>query len=276
MSLSKKHQTIFVQLRLGRASDYSPTIFPLVSDSTALKAGEVYLEYTLDEIIKVRDMVKQRPNYRMEYKDMKRRYDQYVFIFALAGSAASEGFIAGRLAATMTNIEGREKTSNPFKAVARYRRNRLFINAIGKFSLQVKVACITPAKYSLLIGIAAYFGGDETAYPVINESNFSGVRRCSSGRKYVSKLSTQDALITHSGGDISTEQKEVSGIAIKCDRDLDDNLRAIIEEAASILTQSDPFDDSAQVANGSAPSKSPMTWMSVCDVNFGIVRQNSH
>jgi len=66
-------------------------------------------------------------------------------ILALAGSTASEGFIAGRLAATMKKIEEREKTSNPFKAVARYRRNRLFIDAICNFSLQVKVACITPA-----------------------------------------------------------------------------------------------------------------------------------
>jgi len=79
MSSSKNHRTIFVHLHLGRASNYDPTIFPLVRDRTALQAGEVYLEYTLDEIIKVRDMVNQRPNYRMEYKNMKRRYDQYVF-----------------------------------------------------------------------------------------------------------------------------------------------------------------------------------------------------
>lgn len=88
----------------------------------------------------------------------------------------------------MKAIEEREETSNPFKAIARYRRNRLFIDAICKFSLQVKVACMTPAKYSLLIRIAEYFGIDETAHPVINESIFSGVRQCSSGRKCVSNF----------------------------------------------------------------------------------------
>jgi len=143
MSSSKKHQTIFVQLHLGRASDYSPTIFPLVSDSTALKAGEVYLEYTLDEIIKIRELAKQHPNYRKTYEDMKRRYDEYVTFFAPEGTFPSEGFIAGRLADSMAEIEDREETSNPFKAFARYRRNRLFINATFKFRRRVKVACIT-------------------------------------------------------------------------------------------------------------------------------------
>ena len=78
MSSSKKHQTIFIQSRLGRASDYSPTIFPLVSDGTALKAGELYLEYTLDEIINIREIAKKHPNFRETYLDMKRRYDEYV------------------------------------------------------------------------------------------------------------------------------------------------------------------------------------------------------
>ena len=272
MSSSKNHRTIFIHLHLGRASDYDPSIFPLVTDKTALKAGEVYLGCTLDEIIKMKDMVKERPNYRKEYKDMKRQYDQYVF-FA-AGSAVSKGFIAGRLAATMKKIEKGEKTSNPFKALARYRRNRLFIDAMCDFRLQVKVACINPAKYSLLIGIAEYFGGDETTYPAINESAFSGIRRRSTSRTCVSKLFIQYTLITHTGGDISTEQKRVSGIAIKCDRDLDDNLRAIIEEAASILTQPDPFDDSSQVDNDSAPRRSPTAWMSDSDVNFGLHRNS--
>jgi len=80
MSSSKKHQTIFVQLRLGRTSDYHPTIFPLVRDSTVLNAGEVYLEYTLDEIIKIKNMADERPNYQKTYRDMKTRYDQYVFL----------------------------------------------------------------------------------------------------------------------------------------------------------------------------------------------------
>lgn len=144
MPSSKKQQTIFVQLRLGRTSDYHPTIFPLVRDSTALNAGEVYLEYTLDEIIKIKDMADERPNYQTTYKVMKKRYDQYVF-YALAGSAASEGFIAGRLVAIMKKIDEREKTLNPFKAFARYRENRLFIDATSKFRRRAKVTCMTIA-----------------------------------------------------------------------------------------------------------------------------------
>ena len=75
MSPPKSHRTILVQLRLGRASDYKPTLFPLMKDTSTLDAGGVYLEYALDEISKIRDMVKKRPNYRPTYEDVKRRYD---------------------------------------------------------------------------------------------------------------------------------------------------------------------------------------------------------
>lgn len=78
MSPPKSHRTILVQLRLGRASDYKPTLFPLMRDTATLDTGGVYLEYALDEIIKIRAMVKERPSYRPTYEDFKRQYDLYV------------------------------------------------------------------------------------------------------------------------------------------------------------------------------------------------------
>ena len=78
MSPPKSHRTILVQLRLGRASDYKPTLFPLMRDTTTLEEGGVYLEYALDEIINMREMVKKRPSYRSAYENVKRQYDVYV------------------------------------------------------------------------------------------------------------------------------------------------------------------------------------------------------
>lgn len=69
--------------------------------------------------------------------------------------------------------------------------------------------------------------------------------------------------MTSIGGGSSTEQQELSGIAIPCDGDIDDELKKIIEDFASGLTQSDPFDDSAEAVDDNAPCKSPTAWMFV-------------
>lgn len=65
--------------------------------------------------------------------------------------------------------------------------------------------------------------------------------------------------MTHTGRDSSTEEKELAGIAIPCDGDIDDKLRDIIEDFASILTQSNPFNDLAEVDNDNASSKSQIS-----------------
>lgn len=65
------------------------------------------------------------------------------------------------------------------------------------------------------------------------------------------------------GGDSSTEQSELAGIAVQCDKDIDDNLREIIEDTVNVLTRQDPFDDSVEVVNDSDSDlcKSSMAWM---------------
>lgn len=72
-------KTILIQLRLGRVSDYNPTVFPLMKDESTLKAGQIYLEYTLDELIKMEQMSNDRPNFKKDYRKARKRYDQYVF-----------------------------------------------------------------------------------------------------------------------------------------------------------------------------------------------------
>lgn len=163
----------------------------------------------------------------------------------------------------MSEVSEREETWNPFKSFSRYRRNRLFVTATKKFSRQVKVACISPVPSTLLINIADHFGGDETAHTLVSKSDFSGDKQCCTGRKCVPKMTLQNALMTCIGGDNSTEQRELSGIAIQCDKDIDDKLREIIEGVASVLTQQDPFDDPVEVVDNSEPCKSSMAWMFV-------------
>ena len=69
--------------------------------------------------------------------------------------------------------------------------------------------------------------------------------------------------MTDTGGGSSTEQEELSGIAIPCDGDIDDELMEFIEDFASGLMESDPFDDSAEAVDDSVPCKSPTAWMFV-------------
>lgn len=72
-------KAILIPLDLGRASDYNPTVFPLMKDNSTLKASQIYLEYTLNELINMEKMVKKNPNFKKELREAKRRYDQYVF-----------------------------------------------------------------------------------------------------------------------------------------------------------------------------------------------------
>ena len=76
-------------------------------------------------------------------------------------------------------------------------------------------------------------------------------------------MSLQNILLICIGGDSSTEQRDLSGIAIRCDQDIDDKLREIIEGVASALTQQNPFDDPVEMDNDSEPCKSSVAWMFV-------------
>lgn len=75
MPSSKSPQTIFIPLRLGRASDYDPAIFPLTRKKTALKKGELYLQSTMDELVRIYEMSEHRYDFKMIFEQTKLGYD---------------------------------------------------------------------------------------------------------------------------------------------------------------------------------------------------------
>ncbi|KAL4065249.1 hypothetical protein V8B97DRAFT_1946364 [Scleroderma yunnanense] len=197
MSPRKIRQIFFISFRLGRVSDYDPTIFPLVRKKTALMASEVYLEYTLDELIKIREMAKVQPNYRTTYDNLKRQYIE--------------------LLENQTKIEERKGTLNPFKTFAHYRKNRLFIEA------------------SYIVSRRAKITSEIIRRDLVLTSQYS--------------MALSDDVVAVDRGDSIAEKEEIVGLAVACDRPIDDNLRGIIDETIGFFRQPDLFDDPGPVVN---------------------------
>ncbi|KAL4075405.1 hypothetical protein V8B97DRAFT_1579897 [Scleroderma yunnanense] len=92
----------------------------MMRNKTALKTSEVHLEYTLEELCKIKEMAQHQPDHQTTFETMKRQYDM--------------------LMEDKRQIEEQKDTLNPFEAFARYRQNQLFNEATYKFICQTKIA----------------------------------------------------------------------------------------------------------------------------------------
>ncbi|KAL4061839.1 hypothetical protein V8B97DRAFT_1892440, partial [Scleroderma yunnanense] len=173
-------------------------------NKSTLKASELYLESTLDEIVRISEMMKYRRDYEALYEDVKAQYDQ--------------------LMDEKEQIKYRKRTVNPVKLFGNYRDNRLFIGATSRLFQRTRTTSEMMRRGLLSVSL----------FSLVSDSVVAIER------------------------DRSTEEEEISGIAIPCDTEIDDRLRGFIEETASILTQTNPFDDPGPVVDDSV-GRTPAT-----------------
>lgn len=102
----------FIPFKLGRARRFDPTIFPfmkVVPSDNALGIASLALECTLDEILKIRDMVADKKKYQVLVADAKIAYDQ--------------------LCIKRDQLAGQQKSINPLKLFSTYRSTKLLLEA---------------------------------------------------------------------------------------------------------------------------------------------------
>ncbi|KAL4072108.1 hypothetical protein J3A83DRAFT_4239048 [Scleroderma citrinum] len=145
---SSTRKTVTIPLPLGSASDYDRMMFPVLRVKGAKEKGDLYLQATLDEIIKIKDMAKNRGGYDHLLQNAKSQYDV--------------------LKKTQTKLQQRPATLNPFKLFANQRRARLFHEA-GKLLYQstrvlvCNCCCVT----RLFICPTEYIRSNETGTSVV-------------------------------------------------------------------------------------------------------------
>lgn len=106
--------TFFIPFRLGRARRFDPTIFPfmkVVPSDNALGIASLALECTLDEILKIRQMVADKKKYQVLVADAKIAYDQLC------------------IKRDQLRLAGQQKSINPLKLYSTYRSTRLLLEA---------------------------------------------------------------------------------------------------------------------------------------------------
>lgn len=101
----------FLPFKLGRAARYDQTIFPSmrVTNDNPLGVASLALECTLDEILKIREMVADKKTFQELVADAKSSYDQ--------------------LCVKRDNLAEQKKTINPLKLFLTYRSIRLLVEA---------------------------------------------------------------------------------------------------------------------------------------------------
>jgi hypothetical protein len=107
----ESRQTIFIPLKLGKADRYDRSIFPFmrVKNNSALGLVDLALECTLDEILKIREMVTDKKNFQDLIADAKFSYDN--------------------LRLQRDKLAGQQKSINPLKQFTAYRSAKLLVEA---------------------------------------------------------------------------------------------------------------------------------------------------
>jgi hypothetical protein len=121
----------FIPFKLGRARRFDPTIFPfmkVVPSDNALGIASLALECTLDEILKIRDMVADKKKYQVLVADAKIAYDQYVVSLHTCSSQRADLSLA-RLCIKRDQLAGQQKSINPLKLFSTYRSTKLLLEA---------------------------------------------------------------------------------------------------------------------------------------------------
>lgn len=111
MSSQKTDKTYLYPISLGLASRYDRSVFPLMKLKSSLHDVDLALVATMDELIKMRQLVKNNAEFKKVIHDSKLQYDDLL--------ENKEN-----LANTLT-----KKTFNPFKMLSAYRAVRLLTEA---------------------------------------------------------------------------------------------------------------------------------------------------
>ncbi|KAL4063906.1 hypothetical protein V8B97DRAFT_1989977 [Scleroderma yunnanense] len=106
---SSTQKTVAISLPLGLASDYDRTMFPVLRVKGAKEKGNLYLEATLEEMIRIREMAKYKSGYDHLLQNSKLQYDE--------------------LRKRQVKIQNQRASFNPFKIFANQRQIRLFLEA---------------------------------------------------------------------------------------------------------------------------------------------------
>jgi hypothetical protein len=81
MSLSHP-ETVLLPVDLGSVDNYDPTVFPLarVTGKGSLHTGHLFLQATLDEMLKIRELSKEQASNPELLRDTKAQFDEWVHV----------------------------------------------------------------------------------------------------------------------------------------------------------------------------------------------------
>jgi hypothetical protein len=139
MAKQPARQTLLLPMDLGSPARYDQSVFPLsrVQRKDTINQVDLYLEATLDETLKIRQMVEDAENFQQLIRNAKLQYDECVHTYTYSYHLTDYNTCS--LLLGKQEMEQQRKSLNPVKRFSAYRSVRLLLEAGKALYVDTKV-----------------------------------------------------------------------------------------------------------------------------------------